>query len=425
MAFEENDRPLDGAIRETLIREDVASDACPSPDVFAAYYEHSLDPEETARYDRHFATCKSCRQILAGVARANADTSQLAAAGEKSSAWAWLKNTSWLVPATAVAAVVAVILTVELYPRHNAMRGPTPQVAQLEKADKVEQTEPSEKAETPDKTETAEKPEQPSSPSSSISVTGANPLPLPSTRAPNPAPQSAAAQIAPQPAPPKPEAPQITESSNVAVMPAIAGAAVNAPKPSSSSGAHAATAARSGSGNGVGQFARRKDEAKMAAAAQAVAQSAAQADQSAVISPPAASESVTVEASPEVIQNANIDSGRVVVPSPDTSVVWTVFSGGRVDFAGNSPTSAVHDFLPTTHRIAAGSSPGGKICWLVGASGTVLRTTTGRIWVVVPPPVNADFTAVDASSATAATITAADGRKFSTANAGQSWQALK
>ena len=46
---------------------------CPDAEVIAAYSDHGLALDETARWDSHFATCARCRKILRVLA-ASADT---------------------------------------------------------------------------------------------------------------------------------------------------------------------------------------------------------------------------------------------------------------------------------------------------------------------------------------------------------------
>ncbi len=385
MPLHENDRPLDGAIRESLKRDVAPRESCPSPDVFAAYFEHSLDPEETAFYDRHFTTCKSCRQILAGVARANANHSD--ALAESSSRWAWLKKPIWLVPATAIAAVVAVVLTVELLPHRNSATEPATQIASVDSIARPASSPSPAPASAP-------------APGANAIADARSELDLHASATPPPV-ASQLDELAPRPSSPRVTAPE-----------------VRAPKTDSYSNAPAALAARSR----YEAASQAKAFSKMAVPAKP-APSSAQAE--AAVSSVANQNVVVTSAQGADVEQTSAGSGRVVVASPDAGIVWTVIPGGRVDFSGNTANSAVHDFLPTTNPISAGSSPGGKICWLVGTAGTILRTTDGRGWLVVPPPTNADFTAVQATSATSATVTAADGRKFSTLNAGQTWQSPK
>jgi hypothetical protein len=382
MALQDNDRPLDGAIRAALLRADAKADACPSPDAFAAYYEHSLDPEETALYDKHFAGCESCRQILAGVARANASNS--GALSDSSSGWAWLKKTTWLVPATAIAAVFAVLLTVELFPHRKPATAPAAQVAQVQPV--------------------------PQAASSQAPASAPEPAATRDTEA-----RSELKSTAPAPAPPQAKLRRNDELAPRPQLPRVAAPEVRAPKSDSYSNAPLASAPGAASA-----MAQSRSALKKAAPMRSVPQSGFGAG----VAPPSSSASVTVTSEANLATGGEaVVSGRIVIASPDAGIVWTIFPGGRVDFSGNTANSAVHDFLPTTNPIAAGSSPGGKVCWLVGTAGTILRATDGRNWVVVPPPANADFTAVQATGASSATVTAADGGKFSTVNAGQSWKA--
>jgi len=66
-----------------------------------------------------------------------------------------------------------------------------------------------------------------------------------------------------------------------------------------------------------------------------------------------------------------------------------------------------------------------KICWLVGANGTILRTTNGAHWKTINPPAETDFVRVEATDALTAAVMAMDGRKFSTADGGKSWSSVK
>ena len=72
--------------------------------------------------------------------------------------------------------------------------------------------------------------------------------------------------------------------------------------------------------------------------------------------------------------------------------------------------------------LTAGAAPSRDVCWLVGPSGTVVVSTDGRTWQRVPVPEAIDLTAVRASDGLNATVTAVDGRTFTTTDAGKSWR---
>src|SRR5271155_770720 len=99
MASREENEAVAGLLRRSLAR-DAAADACPEPEFLAAYFEHSLDAAETARYDQHFSGCSRCREQLAAMVRADAPKPQ--------SRSAWLLDWRLL----SAAAVAMVLLTV-------------------------------------------------------------------------------------------------------------------------------------------------------------------------------------------------------------------------------------------------------------------------------------------------------------------------
>jgi photosystem II stability/assembly factor-like uncharacterized protein len=61
------------------------------------------------------------------------------------------------------------------------------------------------------------------------------------------------------------------------------------------------------------------------------------------------------------------------------------------------------------------------VCWLVGARGLVLLTTDAVRWRRMAFPESVDLVAVQATDASHATVTAADGRRFSTSDGGATW----
>ena len=112
MASREEDKAMAGLLRRTLASDAIgaAHKDCPAPEVLAAYFDRSLDADETAGYDLHFSQCSRCREQLAAMARASGVD-----AGEKKAAnrWNWLR-TRWLMPTAAAFAVLALIAGITL-----------------------------------------------------------------------------------------------------------------------------------------------------------------------------------------------------------------------------------------------------------------------------------------------------------------------
>lgn len=79
------------------------------------------------------------------------------------------------------------------------------------------------------------------------------------------------------------------------------------------------------------------------------------------------------------------------------------------------PTGTALDLL-------AGSSPAPAVCWIVGRSGLVLLSTDGETWRRLDfPDGTVDLVDVTARDGVAATVTAADRRRYSTTDAGRTW----
>ena len=77
-------------------------------------------------------------------------------------------------------------------------------------------------------------------------------------------------------------------------------------------------------------------------------------------------------------------------------------------------------FRHPADAIAAGASPGGTVCWLVGRSGTVLVSTDGVRFVRVAAPAEMNLIGVAATDARTATVTGADRRRKPTSTQNES-----
>jgi Carboxypeptidase regulatory-like domain/Putative zinc-finger len=101
---------------------------------------------------------------------------------------------------------------------------------------------------------------------------------------------------------------------------------------------------------------------------------------------------------------------------------WRIFSNNVVHRSGdgvNWTTVRLDAGLP---EVTTGVAPAPAICWLVGRAGLVLVMSNGTTFRRVATPANVDLRSVQATDALNATVTAADGRKFTTADGGLSWK---
>ena len=112
----------------------------------------------------------------------------------------------------------------------------------------------------------------------------------------------------------------------------------------------------------------------------------------------------------------------LVIQSPDLDIQWRVVAGNVVQRTTDRGRTWVTQATGTTKVIAAGFSPSPTVCWVVGAGGLVAVTTDAKTWTPVAFPYAINLTNVQASSADAAVVFAADGRTFTTADRGKTWK---
>ena len=123
--------------------------------------------------------------------------------------------------------------------------------------------------------------------------------------------------------------------------------------------------------------------------------------------PPPAALAETVTVIPSVEISSPIDAtrwralGNVIQRSTDGGATWsTDYTAAR--------------------EVLAGAAVNGDVAWLVGRQGLVLRRSSSG-WTVATAPTRADLSAVEATSATEATVRVAGGDGFHTVNGGATW----
>jgi hypothetical protein len=116
-----------------------------------------------------------------------------------------------------------------------------------------------------------------------------------------------------------------------------------------------------------------------------------------------------------------VRTGGAEIISPNSSVRWRVGSAGSIQRSADGGTSWQTSVSGVSVDLTAGMSPSGSVCWIVGRSGTVLLSSDGVEWRRLPFPETVDLTGVQAADARSASVTAADGRRFRTTDAGVTW----
>src|SRR5262245_14080545 len=115
----------------------------------------------------------------------------------------------------------------------------------------------------------------------------------------------------------------------------------------------------------------------------------------------------------------------VVVASPNPSIRWRIGAAGSIERSGNGGTTWSAASSGVTEDLTAGAAPSPVVCWIVGRRGTVLLSIDGLQWRRLAFPDTVDLAAVQAADASNATVTAADNRRFRTADGGQTWTSLQ
>ena len=352
--------------------------ACPGADIVAGYLDRTLDARERAQCEEHFAACARCQEVLAGFARSETLSPQVRPQRSPAGVWSLLRW-QWLAPAAAVLAVGAVWAIV------RPTLGPAiPPLAQLSVPPAGSPAAPEAGAAAAendvrlgqDRAARSQRREE-TLRSQPVQLAGAQ-AEMKESRAEPPAPKGRI---------------------ETAVAPAVA-AARNVP----------AEPAKDERVDAI-QMQKAADAAKPAAAPVAEERAAAAPQ----LGAPRAGAT-------RVMATAEGVSPATVVASPVPAISWRIGAAGSIERSADGQRTWQKQASGVTANLLAGAAPTETICWIVGQRGSVLRTIDGRTWEAVRPPAAVDLVLVTARDAVAATVVAADGRRFSTLDGGRTWQ---
>jgi Photosynthesis system II assembly factor YCF48 len=378
MASRDQQKAAANLLRQSLRDLD---DSCPGPDILAAYFERSLDEQESARYELHLSECGRCREQLAVLSRASLTATSDAPPRQSSSYWGWLWDWRRLAPIAAGLIVVAVWMARRPVSRHASE---PPQLVAMSQALNTPaasselQATPGAAAGAPHlTTRLGNKEKQPAkSPGGEADARGrkknqqtAGDLGLEAALSRSPVSGQAAP---PAPAPSKSDSSTLQANAGEMTVNSGAGAAVLEPPP-------VETKSRQSS-----------------AAARAMTQTLA-------------------------LQTADRLSVTGMIATPDPKVLWRIAHGGLIELSQDGGISWQKQLVDVSAQLTSGSAPSEKVCWLVGRGGVIVRTNNAKDWERISPPVAADFVAITAQGASTATVTTADGRRFTTNDGGVHW----
>jgi hypothetical protein len=462
---------------------------CPGPEILAAYFDRALDAQETARYDLHFSRCSVCREQLAAMARAaGVDVAEKKTVGawDWLTGPRWLMPAAAMLLALLVFAGIARHMRKPVAPANQIAMSRTDAVPPPNSVPPANPVSRESSAPSPDvvrRTENApaldvappataenlmvrpiapnqhEAPGAPVKPSESdksraLSATSASPAMSrvsQSNTASRPDELSSAGAASAQPPvaqtpPPQPQT--IARQKNPEMLrggmrAGSASAPAGAPLTTTDETASVSAAApaldatvasaappakklQADSMESDTSAAVRTDEAKEANALKTklpVTAVPAQSVSAANLTASKAKESAAYAN----LQQAQISSNlmNLQIQTPDPKILWMVASPGLIEKSDDGGTTWKPEYVETRALILAGAAPTPKICWVVGVNGTILRTTNGTHWKTISPPAGMDFVRVEAADALTATVTATDGRRFSTSDGGKRWSIAK
>lgn len=434
MASREEDKAMGGLLRRSLARDTAASKDCPQADILAAYYERSLDAEETSHCELHFSQCARCRQLLAAMVRANEPASQ---AEHDAKAWRWFFNPWMLVPAAAAVAL-AILISVRLAPVAYKSQGGAVEVAKTVQPPVPTIAPTPSDALSEDKAATSDALKSPA-PSAKVAPGSSQP-----------AASAAYKMVAPSVYLDKQEkkAAGATAASGHA---ALSKPAQAEPRTQASEDARGAAVQAQNRDDAGQQVAQAQSQPPAPANARAGNQVQAQSPPQKEDGKQAETESVVVEdqgtsaelaakqkvpRAPSLAGNLSVgDTSRLrtaeerstekIIHSPDASVMWRISSSNFVELSRDGGVTWNGSRLDSNVHLLAGTAPTRKVCWLVGLNGAIFTTRDGHTWKKVTPPANLDFVSVTAKDDGSADITASDGRVFATDNGGKIWRSVQ
>ncbi|HXW61480.1 MAG TPA: hypothetical protein VEJ45_02700 [Candidatus Acidoferrales bacterium] len=377
-----------GKTSANLLRQSLSDSGavCPGPDILAAYFELSLDAEESARYQLHLSQCARCREQLAALDRAGSLAAADGTRPQLASYWGWLWDWRLLAPVAAALIVAAVWVARRPLPKQPGKTSPLVAMSQREQVPTMPPT--------PERTQ-AENGSLPSEVSRAA-------------HAPNLASDlGPAAKPSPKTAPPAGAKQAETDSvvsgsvaaSRMPTLPANETGGPPAP------GGDRATPQTETIGPGPTSMEMKRNQA---------------------LAPARVSAKTDAEVAAQALAlKVKRPSTGGVIATPDPQVLWGITEAGFVERSEDGGASWLRQLPDARARFSAGSAPSEKICWLVGPNGVIFLTNNAKDWRRISPPAPANFVAITAEDVSTATVTAADGRKFTTRDGGAHWSSAR
>jgi hypothetical protein len=386
----DRDRAIEHVLRQVSAAAPLDDRACVDGETIAAWTEGQLRGAEADTIERHLSTCARCQQLLAAFARTSPPPVVAMPLWRR-----W--RLQWLVPIATAATVAAIWVATPQQDRAAYVEAPAPNQA----------TRALESAPAPSQP-AAEKPR---------SVEESDAASSRRNQANTPA-RKAASPPAASPALDKREEFEKRLDDQKAIVDLQAPPAAAAPPPSTPALPPSAPPPRAEADTEKRDTGLRPQQRESTAAG-AVAETAPRAPQAA---PTSANEPRERSAQVGALRGFAQTSAPREIVSPNPANRWRITGGRQVERTTNSGTRWEAVTLPpSTGVLTAGTSPAPTVCWIVGRGGTVYLTTDGSRFIRIAFPEPLDLVSITATDDRHATVTAADGRTFATADRGETW----
>ena len=400
-------------LRQSLAHEPAAAGECPEPEILAAYFERSLNAEETAHCELHLSGCARCREELALMERASRDAAvggeDARAAGRRAWVWDW----RWLAPAAA-ALIIAAVWIVQRPSNSNRESQSQTLVAMSRPSEPPTKEAPAPSRTPPQGAPSVAAPKSEMEQNRALNKTQnaiTREMNQPSTNeklrqaVPSDARRDADSNLSANSA----GAPQSDSEERTAGKKTESKALADALQTAPASSATAAAAPPALAGNAGGMAQAETDES--AAALKSKQQMAA----------PAKPNFYAQKDAKAAPVSGGIGAVARVVRTPDPKVLWQIPEQGVLKSEDGGATWRQANLSVANPHVVSVAAPSAQVCWLVGRDSLILLTTDGTHWQTVSPPARADFVQVVAENAFSASVATAEGLRFQTGDAGKHW----
>jgi anti-sigma factor RsiW len=395
-----SDLHFDRALRAAA-RRGRPDGVCPDAAALAAYVDRSLSPTERARLEAHVASCPACTEHLALLAAVDSPEPADGLAGL--SLARLFGHWRWLVPA------VSALLVVAIWLRPPASRQTaSPASADMTAPASTRAANAASDSASPDATanKTAEKPAAPAPVAAPAAEERERTDGFAGSRARLNARQLEGAKKKPEEmaqaqaktldalADKERDEKGANERQKMADVTATAPAPANVPEPT--------------------RVAETKADADVSAGARAP-----------MASTPPAAEAVPIAPAQQGAVGGAVALRKAAVVSPLLITgpgVRIRALGGRLERSADDGATWTVERTGVASRMLSGTCPTSDACWVGGDDGVVFVRVSDRTWIERRvPDVHIPILAIAATSANAATLTLADGRRLTTSDNGRTW----